>query len=93
MSQDFQQIGQVSPALDAVATQRQGWQGSPPEPPATEMTDAADYSFRDRRANLQALGRTISNMAAYSEPSMAATTVTPPAAENMPLPPSEFWPR
>jgi hypothetical protein len=68
MSQPFQQIGQCSPALDAVAQERQGWGASPPlagpglpgtsDPPEDlgyEYTDADDFSFRDRRAATQKL--------------------------------------
>ena len=106
MSQPFQQIGQSSLQLDAVTSERQGWGGSPPlagpglagsmelpEDLGAEMTDASDYSFRDRRANTQVLAfqqglgtelRPPTPMAGRREISMAARQVTPVAA----LPPT-----
>lgn len=94
MSQQYEQIGQESPELARVTAEKQGWQGSPAQPMGQEITDASDFSFRDRRANQQALGRTIPNMAAHSEPSMAARSVTPPARDgNDPQKPEAFWPR
>ena len=57
MTQDFQTIGGVSPALERVAQQRQGWIGGDDiELPAQEITDQSDFSFRDKRSNRQALG-------------------------------------
>jgi hypothetical protein len=57
MTQDFQTIGGVSPALERVALQHQGWLGGDDaESPALEVTDQSDYSFRDKHAGLRALG-------------------------------------
>ena len=95
MSQEFEMIGQVSPALERVATARDGWQGSGPA--ATlggEMTDQADYSFRARRAALQTLGigSNTPPMAGYVEPPMAALVPIPepypPAPERTTTPPA-----
>jgi hypothetical protein len=56
MSQDHQQIGQESDELAAVVAERQGWEGQPSKPQEQELVGDADFSFRDRRANRQALG-------------------------------------
>jgi len=74
MSQDFQQIGQASTELDAVANERQGWDDQTDvKPQVEEMSGDFDFSFRDRRANLQALGLRTPNMAGYTETPTAAT--------------------
>lgn len=77
MTQDFQSIGQAAPELDAVARERQGWQQDTPQPEITEFTDGSDFSFWDKRANGQVLGRAIPNMAGHAETPMAAQPVTP----------------
>lgn len=83
MSQDYQSIGQASPELDAVAAQHQGW-GPTPSQPTThdtpeglgqEITDQSDFSFYDRRANMQLIRG--GNMAAHLETPMAAKDVRP----------------
>ena len=101
MTQTFQQIGGVSPQLDAVAQEMQGWGGVPPlgapglapsieapVPFASEFVADPDFSFRDRRANLQNLAWSAGigsfnlppPMAAHVEPSMAAVSPLPPTA-------------
>lgn len=96
MTQDYQLIGGVSPALEAVARERQGWQDETPEDLGAQVTRTSDFSFRARQANMRALGEQnpgpgrpapVGNMAAYTEPSMASLQVTPPAQPAMP--PSE----
>lgn len=91
MTQAFELIGGVSPELEAVAARRAGWQGQRAEPPGQEATDATDFSFQDRRANLQALGWQGGTMAAYREEPMAARQVIPPGHHDTQSP-SQFWP-
>ena len=115
-AQSQQMLGQVSPQIDAVASQMQGWGGLPagpglpaarptaesPDTMASELEDATDFSFRDRRANMQVIGwqnglgpfTPAPAMAGYGpsdggywEQPMAATTVTPINQFN-PVPPS-----
>jgi hypothetical protein len=43
----------------------------------TELTDGSDFSFWDKRANAQALGRALPNMAGHVETPIAAQPVTP----------------
>jgi hypothetical protein len=76
-AQDFQMLGCVSPELDAVAAKRQGWQGDVADRQVDERTDGSDFSFWDKRANGQVLGRAIPNMAGHAETPMAAQPVTP----------------
>ena len=80
MSQQFQQIGHESDDLAAVVDQKQGWQGQTAKPPIEEIVGDFDFSFRDRRANRQALGfggqhgeTGIPNMAGYTQPENAAS--------------------
>jgi hypothetical protein len=93
MAQDTQSIGQSSPQLDRIAGERQGWtdeHGRPLEPIVdlgTERTDGVDFSFHDVRANRQALGLSIPNMAGYTEPSMASIEPVPFARFSDTLPP------
>lgn len=75
-AQDFQMIGQASPELDAIAAEKNGWQQDVAEEPIEQFT-AHDYSFWADRANYQALGREIPNMASYQQPSTAAQPVEP----------------
>ena len=96
MSQNTQHIGQCSPDVDRVAAEMQGWGGPVQapglpanphdfEPLRQEVTDPSDYSFRDRRANRQALGWSgglgpftpAPPMAGHWEGSMAAQQVSP----------------
>jgi hypothetical protein len=77
MSQQFQSLGQASTELDAVAAQHQGWPDDTVRPEIEEYTETADFSFYDRRANAQALGRSIPNMASHQETSAAAQPVRP----------------
>jgi hypothetical protein len=77
MSQEFQSIGSASSALDAVADQHQGWPDDTVRPQIEEYTENGDFSFHDRRANSQALGRSVPNMAAHTETSAAAQPVRP----------------
>lgn len=77
MSQEFQSIGKASPELDAVAAEHQGWQQDTPQSEIVELTDGSDYSFWDKRANSQVLGRSLSNMAGHTETPAAAQPVTP----------------
>ncbi len=81
MTQDFQSIGKASDELEAVAHEQQGWQQDTPQPEIEELTDGSDYSFWDRRANGQVLGRSIPNMAGHSETSAAAASVRPFSSE------------
>ncbi|MGH2448557.1 MAG: hypothetical protein ACRDZ5_12525 [Acidimicrobiales bacterium] len=46
----------ISPELEAVAAQMQGWPGQVPEPQDEELADQSDFSYRDRSSNLQAIG-------------------------------------
>jgi len=96
VTQEYQSIGGVSPQLDAVCEEKQGWQGETPEDLGAQLTRASDFSFRARRANRQALtmaypgpGRPepVENMAGYAEPSMAGREISPPG--EVVLPPSE----
>lgn len=77
MSQEFQSIGSASTELDAVAAQHQGWPDDTVRPEIEEYTENSDFSFYDRRANAQALGRSIDNMAAHTETPAAAQPVRP----------------
>lgn len=93
MSQDYQSIGRPSSELEAVAARHQGWgptasqpaAGDIPEPMTIEITDRSDYSFRDRRANLQLFQRNPhaggSSMAGYVEPPMASVQVHPDSSD------------
>jgi hypothetical protein len=117
MSQSQQMLGQVSPQIDAVASQMQGWGGlttapglgssalptaEQPDTMASELEDATDFSFRDRRANMQVIGWQNGlgpftpspamagygpNDGGYWEQPTAATQVTPINQFN-PVPPS-----
>jgi hypothetical protein len=84
MTQEFQMIGGMSPELEAVAREKQGWQGEIPEPSVEEQTDSSDWSRRDRWTNMQALGRSIDNMAGHTETSMAGIVVEPPGSVELP---------
>lgn len=83
MTQDYEMIGQASAELEAIAQQYQGWGPSvfPPtsadtvEPMTEEMTDRTDYSFRDRRANMQLMRS--GSMAGHVEPPMAGIEIQP----------------
>lgn len=98
-TQEYQMIGGVSPELEVVAAEHQGWGPAPgpgensdlyrseaPESMEGELTDASDFSFRDRRANMQnrswAAGPGLYTLpAGYDavpiEPPMAAVSVQP----------------
>lgn len=83
LTQDFESIGKPSDELEAVASEKQGWQGSPAKPQVDELVSDFDFSRYDRRANSQALGtgpsggEQIPNMAGYSEGPMAGHPVEP----------------
>jgi hypothetical protein len=85
MTQDYQMIGQASAELEAVAAQHEGWgptvsqpvQHDTPQSMAGEATDSSDYSFWDRRANMQLMRD--GNMASHMETPMAAVDVRPAA--------------
>lgn len=72
MAQDTQLIGRLAPDAERNAERKVGWQGGPTDSFVDELTDGSDFSFWDRRADRQLRGLEISNMAGYSEPSMAA---------------------
>jgi len=91
MTQDFENIGKPSDELEAVAEEKQGWQGGPAgagtpwKPQVDELVSDFDFSRYDRRSNLQALGLQGGlpgaepgvATAGYSEGSMAGHPVTP----------------
>jgi hypothetical protein len=90
MSQDYELLGQLSPAAERVAAQKIGWQGDQVDTLGQEITDQSDFSAWDRRANKQAMGSAGGNyvgnaapdvMASHQEISMAGIQVSPPAPE------------
>jgi len=82
MTQDFQAIGKPSPELDAVASERQGWQGATSEPQIEELTDPSDFSFYDRRSNRQACGLVTPN-------AMQPVTITTAGINVLPVNPNQ----
>jgi hypothetical protein len=79
-AQDFQMIGQASPELDAIAHEKNGWQGDTCQDLIDERV-SHEFSFWQQRANRQALGSPlpthIDNMAGYHQTPTAAEPVQP----------------
>jgi hypothetical protein len=91
MSQTHQMIGQISPELEHIAAEHQGWgptadqwasNADTPESLGTEVTDASDYSIRDRRRNAQLQYLVSPVMAARDELPMAALQVVPAVGDD-----------
>jgi hypothetical protein len=77
VAQDYESIGQLSPEAEHIAAEKAGWQGEIPEDLGQQQT-MHDFSGRLARANTQAKGLVIPNMAGYAdEPPAAALQVEP----------------
>jgi len=105
-AQSQQMLGQVSPQIDRVASEMQGWGGLPagpglgspalptaesPETIAGELEDATDFSKRDVRCNLLAMSWQ-AGLGPFTLPPPMAGYHEPPMAATTVTPINQFNP-
>jgi len=104
-AQSQQMLGQVSPQIDRVASEMQGWGGLPagpglpatrpttetPETMAGELEDATDFSRRDVHCNLLAMSWQ-AGLGPFTPPPPMAGYHEPPMAATSVTPINQFNP-